>query len=403
MWHDRDMSDDRPTVHPLEVLRTRRSAKWRIHPADVLPLTIAEMDHALAAPVRDALHAAVERGDTGYAMPHPGLGESLAAFAEARWGWHIDPTAVAVAPDVHVAAVELFRILCRPGDAIVINPPVYPPFFEWVPEAGARLVEVPLTAGLRLDLAALERAFAARPAAYLLCSPHNPVGRVHSPAELAAVVALAARYEVPVVADEIHAPLTLPGATFTPILTLPGAADVALAIHSASKAWNLAGLKCAAIVTASPRMRAITDRLPVDGQYRLGHFGVLAGIAAYDDAREWLDQLLVDLGERRDQLGELLAAHLPMITWRPPEATYLAWLDCTALGTGGEPAELFRTKGRVALEPGPRFGTIGGGHVRLNFATGPEILTEAIARMAAAVNGIDGIDGADGARSRSRT
>src|SRR6266487_5523048 len=178
-------------VDPPEVLRKRRSAKWQTYPADVLPLTVAEMDFALAEPVAEALHEAVERSDAGYAMPVPGLGRALAGFAASRWDWDIDPASVTTVTDVGVGVVELLRLLARPGDAVVISPPVYPPFFDWVAEAGARLVEVPLAhddAGWCLDLAALETVFAACPAAYVLCNPHNPVGRVHTAGELATLV-----------------------------------------------------------------------------------------------------------------------------------------------------------------------------------------------------------------------
>jgi cysteine-S-conjugate beta-lyase len=237
----------------------------------------------------------------------------------------------------------------------------------------------------RLDLAGLERAFAAHPAAFLLSNPHNPVGTVHTSDELAEVVRLARAYGVPVVSDEIHAPLVLPGATFTPILTLPGAAGIAVSLVSASKAWNLAGLKCATVVTASPAMAALVDRFPPDTSWRVGHFGVLASVAAYTEGTPWLERLLATLDDRRALLGRLLAERLPRISWRPPEATFLAWLDCTALGSGDAPRELFFDKGRVAVEPGLRFGAAGSGHVRLNFATSAEILDQATARMAAAL------------------
>lgn len=368
-------------VAPLDVLRRRRSVKWRKFPDDVLPLPVAEMDFDLAPPVADALREAVERSDTGYAAAVPVLGEALSAFAGPRWGWDVDPSSVTAVVDVGVGVVETLRVLG--GDA-VICPPVYPPFFGWGPEAGVRLVEVPLADGWRLDLPALERAFAARPAAFVLCNPHNPVGRVHTPDELAEVVRLAHAYGVTVVADEIHAPLVLPGARFTPILTVPGAADVAVSVTSASKAWNLAGLKCGLVVTASPRTAALVARFPADTEWRIGHFGVLATVAAYTSGGEWLDRLLATLDDRRARLGRLLAERLPAVRWRPPEATFLAWLDCSALGEGDAPRDLFFDRGRVALEPGPNFGAPGSGHVRLNYATSAEILDEAVARMAAA-------------------
>src|SRR5262249_32641975 len=157
------------------------------------------------------------------------------------WGWDIDPASVTAVTDVGVGVVELLRLLARPGDAVVISPPVYPPFFEWVPEAGARLLEGPLAHGAarwRLHLAALARASAPHPAAYVLCTPPTPVGRAHPADELAALVRLARIYQVTIVGDEIHGPLVLPGATFTPLLTVPGAAEVAVSVLSASKTWN---------------------------------------------------------------------------------------------------------------------------------------------------------------------
>jgi cystathionine beta-lyase len=375
-------------VDPLAVLRHRRSAKWRTYPADVLPLTVAEMDFALAPAVADALHAAIGRSDTGYAVATPGLGRALAGFAGRRWDWDLDPDGVTAVTDVGVGLVELLRVLAGDGGDVVISPPVYPPFFHWAPEAGARVVEVPLTneaGGWRLDLAGLEQAFARRPAAYVLCNPHNPVGRVHRPDELGTLVALAAEHGVTIVSDEIHAPLVLRGAAFTPLLSVPGAPEVAVSLLSASKAWNLAGLKCAAIVSASPTMAAVVDRLPPDARGRTGHLGVMATVAALEDTSSWLDQLLETLHRRRGQLGALLAECLPAVRWDPPEGTYLAWLDCRALGGAGEPGQVFLDNGGVALEPGLRFGPASSGWVRLNFATGAEILDEAVGRMAAAV------------------
>lgn len=376
-------------VDPVETLRLRRSAKWRTHPADVLPLTVAEMDFALAEPIAAALHEAVERSDAGYSMAVPALGEALAAFAADRWDWHPDPGAVTAVTDVGVGAVELLRALTRPGDAVVISPPVYPPFFDWIPEVGARVLEVPLAHGAegwRLDLPALERAFATRPAAYVLCNPHNPVGRVHTPGELAALAGLARAHGVRIVSDEIHAPLVLPGAGFTPLLAVPGAAEVAVSLLSASKAWNLAGLKCAAVVTGGPAMAAVVDRFPPDAPWRVGHFGVISAVAAFTEGGPWLDRLLGTLDDRRTVLTGLLRSRLPGLTWHPPEATYLAWLDCAAIGPDGEAHRRFLDRGRVALEPGSKFGAAGAGHVRLNFGTGADILDQATARMAAALS-----------------
>jgi cystathionine beta-lyase len=376
---------DEVVAHPLEVLRRRRSSKWLEHPADVLPLTVAEMDFALAPPIVEVLEEAVARADTGYATAASGLGEALADFGGRRWSWSIDPAAVTALPDVASGVVEILRILARPGDRVVVNTPVYRPFFDWVAALGAELLDVPMTedgSGWHLDLQMLEAAFATGPAAYLLCSPHNPLGRCHRAEELAHVVELSARYGVPVVSDEIHAPLVLPGTTFVPMLTVPGAAHRTITVLSASKAWNLAGLKCAMAVTASPAMAAVVARIAPSVRWHAGQFGLLAAIAAFKEGEAWLDNLLVTLADRRNELGALLADRLPSIRWHPPEATYLAWLDCRAVGTGTEPYDRFLERGRVALEPGPRFGAAGSGYVRLNFATSAGLLEEAVDRMA---------------------
>lgn len=370
-------------VPDTRALRERRSMKWRRHAAPVLPLPVAEMDFELAEPIRRELSDAVARSDTGYAWPGRSLGEALASFAGDRWGWRIDPAAVTAVGDVGVGCVELMRLLCRPGDGVVVNPPVYAPFFEWIAEAGCWAVEAPLSEEYRIDLEALERAFAQRPAVYLLCNPHNPVGRVHSRDELAAVVDLAERYGVTVLSDEVHGPLTHPGVTYTPMLTLPGAAERTIALTAASKAWNLAGLKCAQVVTASPAMRDVVARFPAGVHVRVGHLGVIAAVAAFTEGRDWLDELRRTLADRRDLLARLLAERLPSVRWAEPRATFLAWLDCRALGEDLEPYERFLAAG-VATDNGPKFGTQGSGFVRLNFATSEDILAEAVRRMAAA-------------------
>jgi cysteine-S-conjugate beta-lyase len=380
-------------VRPLAELRQRRSEKWGAYPADVIPLTIAEMDFDLAPPVQEVLTSAISLSDTGYSAPEPMLGEAVAGFAHARWGWDVDPAGVTAVPDVGVGVVELLRVIGRPGDPVVVSPPAYPPFFDWIPEAGMRVHEVTLQRdgpAWSLDLAALERAFAAHPAAYLLCNPQNPVGRVHTREELTALVDLARRYRVTIISDEIHGPLVLGGAVFTPLLSVPGAADVAVSVVSASKAWNLAGLKCAAVVTGSTRMARLTERFPADLPSRPGHLGVLATVAAFSAGQAWLDDLLTTLTHRRDHLGTLLRDRLPGIDWQPPSATFLAWLDCTRIGTGAELHHLLLDRARVALEPGSRFGAAGDGFFRLNFATSEAVLDLATARISDALTGRSG-------------
>jgi len=295
-----------------------------------------------------------------------------------------------------LGVVEVLRLITRPGSAVVVTPPVYPPFYSFVEHLDRRIVEAPLTPQGRLDPAAVEdacrRAAADGPAALVLANPHNPTGAVHSADELAALSDIAGRTGVRVVADEIHAPLVLPGARFTPYLSVPGAGD-AFSLISASKAWNLAGLK-AAVVVAGPGAAADLARLPEEVSHGPSHLGVIAHTAALRHGGEWLDALLAGLDASRALLGRLLDTHLPGVRWRPPEGTYLAWLDCRALGLGGDddagrgnvhtnvgPAAAFLERGRVLLSSGSAFGPGGEGHVRLNFATSAAILTEAVRRM----------------------
>ncbi|CAM2799955.1 MalY/PatB family protein [Streptomyces albus] len=371
----------------LADLRRRTSMKWRTYEPDVLPLWVAEMDVPLAEPVAEALTEAVRLGDTGYPAGTV-YADALRDFARHRWDWDFPASRTALVPDVMLGIVEVLKLVTGPGDAVVVNCPVYPPFYQFVRHLGRRVIEAPLDAAGRLDPAALESAFArategGRRAAYLLCSPHNPTGTVHTEDELADVAARAAARGVRVVADEIHAPLVLPGARHVPYLTVPGS-ETGFALLSASKAWNLAGLKAALAVAGSAAARELAA-MPEEVGHGPSHLGVIAHTAALRHATGWLDSLLAGLDRNRRLLGELLTRLLPGVRHRPGEGTFLAWLDCRALGLGDDPAAAFLDRGRVALNSGLPFGTGGAGHVRLNLATSPEILQEAVRRMASAV------------------
>jgi cystathionine beta-lyase len=362
-------------------LRSRTSAKWSLYPDDVLPLWVAEMDAVLAAPISDAVKAALDNGDTGYPWGH-GYAEAMSSFASERWGWSFDPAATSMVADVMSGVKELTRASGLADSAVIVTPPVYPPFFMVANRLGRPIVEAPLTAEGRLDQAALEAAFKeatadGRGAVMLLCNPHNPTGTVHSRAELEMLAGLARQYGVRVVSDEIHSPLIMPTATFTPYLSVAGA-ESDYAVASASKGWNLAGFK-AALVIAGPDA---ADELKSFGLYGAGHIAVIAHTAAFNHARDWLDGAIAGIDANRQLLGDLLETHLPEVGYQLPEATYLAWLDCRDLGLGDDPAAAFLEKSRVALSAGTGFGTLGNGFARLNLATSPEILTEAVTRMA---------------------
>jgi len=400
-------------AEPLAILRARTSEKWTAHPADVLPLFVAEMDYPLAAPIITALVERVRASDTGYVGSPGPLAPAFVAFAQRKWGWEIDPQRIHTTTDVSVAIVETLRLAIKPGDAVVITPPVYPPFFDLVPEAGGVVVEVPLADGAdeadgdsadtdadadggadtdggdrgtwSLDLAALETQFAAGARAFLLCNPHNPLGLVHTRAQLEAVAALALKYGVTVVSDEIHGPLAHSDAEFVPFLSVSDAArEVGVAVTSASKAFNLAGTKCALMITASDRGDALLARLPAEVAFRTSLLGLHANVAAFTDGDAWLAGALRAIESNRQLLATLLAEKLPGVRFRMPRASYLAWLDCRDLNWGDDPAAHALDVARVALSPGQDFGTQGRGFMRLNFACSPEVLTEAVDRLAAA-------------------
>ena len=388
----------------LKQLRKRSSAKWKAYTEDVLPLWIAEMDVMPAEPIARAIKDAVDLGDTGYPSG-TAYAEALQVFAHERWGW--DDLAVertAIVPDVMMGIVEVLRLISGPGDAVVVNCPVYPPFFSFVDHMDRRIVEAPLGEDRRLDLGVLGSAFedataGGRSAAYLLCSPHNPTGTVHTLEELAAIATLANDHGVRVVVDEIHAPIIMPGETFVPYLSVPGGEN-AFSLMSASKAWNLAGLKAALAIAGSEAARDLA-RMPEEVSHGPSYLGLISHTAALREGGPWLDALLAGLDTNRHLLASLLAENLPEIGYELPQATFLAWLDCRALGLDvGEddvsgrglvtlnagPAAVFLEKGRVALNTGLAFGTGGAGHVRLNMATSAEIITEAVRRMVRALD-----------------
>ncbi|WP_191295561.1 MalY/PatB family protein [Lentzea cavernae] len=359
----------------LERLRQRTSVKWREFPDDVLPLWVAEMDVDLCEPVKKALTDALELGDTGYpaGTAYP---EALAAFAKRRWDWDLPVERTALVSDVMLGAVELIKLVSGPGAPVIVSPPVYPPFFLFVRSTGRAVVEAPLRGG-RLDLDVIEWTFrhvkADRPV-YLLCNPQNPTGAVHTAEELTALARLAGKYGVRVIADEIHAPVVSGNARFVPYLSID---PQGMSLMSASKGWNLAAMRAAVAISGTDELA----KLPEEVSHGPSHFGTIAHAAALRDGGEWLDALLQGLDENRKLLKNLLTEHLPEIGYEPSEATFLAWLDCRAVSN--DPAAFFLERGRVALMSGDGFGSGGAGHVRFNIGTSPEIITEAVRRMAA--------------------
>ena len=361
-------------IEPLSALRRRESVKWRAYPPDVLPLFVAEMDYPVAEPIREAIAARVAASDLGYAFAPGRMGEAFAGFAERHWGWTVDPAGVRTTTDVSVTIVETLRRAIRPGDGVVITPPVYAPFFDLVPEAGGSSWE--------LDVDGIDAALAAGARAVLIANPHNPLGMLSG--RLGELAEVAARHGAIVVSDEIHAPLVHAGRSFTPFLSVSDAArEVGVTVTSASKAFNIAGTKCALMVAGSPATRALLDGMWEEVTFRTSLLGLHANLAAFEYGDAWLADAVAEIEASSARLAGLLAEHLPGVGYRPPAASYLAWLDFRGLPEwGDDPAELALARG-VALNPGPAFGTPGRGFARLNFACSADVLAEAVRRLAA--------------------
>ena len=370
----------------LAELRKRKSVKWRHFPSDVLPLPVAEMDFPTAPKIKAALTDMVERSDTGYLGPFPELFDAFANFSAKRWGWQVDTKQMRMATDVGVGIVEIMRTLIKPGEKVMLNSPVYENIWRWVSEVHATTIDTPLSEdnlSYKLDLAAIEKEYQNGVKVHILCHPHNPVGVIFSKDQLSDLADLAKKYQVVILSDEIHAPLTYDAKTFTPFLNVSqNAKEVGIAITSASKSFNLAGLKCAFIITDSSKLQERINLMPPAVTWRASLFGAVASTAAYAESVDWLDGVLITLDQNRKLVEKLIATKAPAIKYRIPDFGYLAWLDLSALGLGEDPSAAILEKGKLAVNGGVLYGPKHKSFVRLNFGTSPEIITEAFDRLA---------------------
>lgn len=377
-------------VTPLPELKTRSSSKWRRFAPDVLPMHVAEMDYDIAENIKQLLLEKVSNSDLGYTGPMPEVSEGFVKFAEQLWNWKVDPKQVRLSTDVGVSAVELFRALGKKGDKVVINSPVYHSFFDWVAEVGMEILDVPLQrseTNWELDLVGLENAFKNGAQFYLICNPHNPLGKVFTEAELGSIAELAKKYQITVISDEIHAPLTFSREKFVPYLRVSEAAkETGVCITAASKSFNLAGLKASIIVTDSAIMHEKLSRLPAAMHWRSGLLGAFAMGEAFNNGQAWLDAAISANLESRQLLLGLLAEHLPGVKTWVPEAGYLAWLDVSALNLGENPAAKLLSEQKVAFVPGTDHGNQYVSFVRINFACHPNSLERAVKALAAYAN-----------------
>ncbi|CAB4626393.1 MAG: aminotransferase class I/II-fold pyridoxal phosphate-dependent enzyme [Actinobacteria bacterium] len=371
----------------LASVKARTSSKWRRFPADVLPMHVAEMDYDIAENIKELLLAKISASDIGYTGPVPEVAEGFVKFASERWGWVVDPKQVRLSTDVGVSAVEILRAVAKSGDKVVINSPVYSSFFDWIPEVELEVLDVPLLAGessWSLDTQKLEEAFAAGARIYLISHPHNPMGKLFTLDELNAIATLAKKYDVLVISDEIHAPLTYADQKFIPYLSVSDdASETGVVITAASKSFNLAGLKASIIVTDSQAVQEKLKKLPAALHWRSGILGAFAMAEAFKNSGEWLDQVVELNRKSRDLLTRLIREHLPGVKYWIPESGYLAWLDVSTLNLGENPALKILTEQKVAFVPGADLGKQYDQYIRINFACHPDSLERAIKAIAA--------------------
>ena len=385
------MSDRDIKAPDLAALLTHKSEKWTSFPRDVLPLPVAEMDYPVADSIKKLLHEMVDASDLGYLGKIPELGEAFAYFALERWNWKVDPLQVRLGTDVGVAVVEILRIVTKPGDKVLVNSPVYQNFYNWLTETGAEKIDVPFIRSdeentsdnpWEINWPEIEKVYSSGIKVHLICSPHNPLGRIYSKEELLRLVELAKKNDVIIISDEIHAPLTYKDSHFVPMLALGKVAEeCAITVTAASKGWNIAGLKCAIIVTQSETMKEMMSHLPFALHYRASLFGAYASAIAFKEGGIWLDSVIENLDHNRYLIRDLLTSMLPTVKYHVPQNGYLAWLDLSALNLGEDPSVTLIERGKVAFNAGHYYAPHTSQYVRLNFATSPEIVTEAINRI----------------------
>jgi cystathionine beta-lyase len=371
--------------------RPSRGEKWTTYPDDVLPLWVADMDFPIAEPIRRVLRFAVERSDLGYPI-HPAptaIPELTAERMQREYGWRVAPERVEIVSDVVQGMYTAVYQFSKPGEGVIVQTPIYPPFLGSVLKQGRRLDENALALGphgYEFDLAQLRETTDAATRILLLCNPHNPTGRAFRRDELAALAALAVDRDWIVVADEIHQDLVWGGRRHVPFASLsPEVERRTITLTAASKAFNIAGLRCGVAIFGSDELQRRFCALPRHIRGGIGMLGIEALDAAWRHGGPWLGEVREYLESNLGFLIDFVRDELPGVVLHPPEATYLAWLDCRALDLRPSAFAFFLEKAKVALSDGATFGAPGRGFARINFATSRAILSEALERMAKAL------------------
>ncbi|MGN6742937.1 MAG: MalY/PatB family protein [Amnibacterium sp.] len=376
----------------IDRLRELGSVKWTMFPGTI-GVFVAEMDFGTAPAIKAALHKTVDDGLFGY-MPSAistAMSEACARWQRDRYGWEVPAERIHPLPDLLTGLRMTIDFYTEPGAKVVLPTPAYMPFLSIPPMHDREIIEVPMLVEdgrYFFDLEGIDRAFADGGGLLILCNPYNPLGRVFTREELEALCAVVAKHGGRVFSDEIHSPLVYAPHRHVPYASInETAAAHTITATSASKAWNLPGLKTAQLILTNEADEETWKRPEVSwAAHGVPNLGVIANTAAYDDSREWLDETIEYLDENRAYLGELLAEHIPAMHYVAPEGTYIAWLDARDLGIEGSPADFFREHASVALTDGSMCGAAGEGFLRFIFATPRPIIEQAVRTMAEALN-----------------
>lgn len=374
----------------VEQLHASGSMKWSLYPG-TLGAWVAESDLGTAPAVTRALHDAVNSGRFGY-LPRPvnaEMGRATAEWMRDRYGWNVDAERIQALPDVISGLVVAMEHFSRPGSALIVPTPAYMPFLTVPAMSGRTAIEVPMASNngrAVLDLDAIERELGAGAGLVVLCNPLNPGGRVFERDELVALSEVVERHGARVFADEVHAPMIYGEARHVPYASVsPEASAHSITVTSASKAWNLPGLKAAQLVLTNDADAELWASLGPFASHGASTLGVIANTVAYREGRDWLDATVAYYDANRRLLAARLAERLPQVGYTPPEGTYIAWLDVRDLGLGDEPAVTLQKRAQLSVTDGHACGAVGAGHIRLILATPRPILEQIVDRLVSAV------------------
>jgi len=381
--------------YDFDTLKDRKgtdSAKWKKYGDGVLPLWVADMDFVSAEPILRALHERVDHGFFGYAMPLEELCQTIRDRLKVLYAWEVPSEDLYFLPGLVTGLNFAVQAFANPGEGVLVQPPVYPHFLKDPVHHGRALLDPPLVPKAdtyEVDFEAFERAITPQTKIFILCNPHNPVGRVYTQTELEKMAEICLRHRLVICSDEIHCDLVYEGFRHIPIAALGSeVAKSTITLIASSKTYNLAGLRCGFAVIQNPELASGWKKATLGLNPGLNIMGQVAALAGYRDGKEWLDQVLAYLQGNRDFLSRCVAEKLPGVRMTRMEATYLAWLDCRGAGISGNPFQFFLKEAKVALNDGTEFGRGGEGFVRLNFACPRNMLEEALERMSGALKNL---------------